>query len=68
MSRSSLSETGFFGVLILAFLFYNVQPASRPEPKDWTCFKTGIFSLCLFASSFTIWRSERRSTAAATAA
>jgi cytochrome c oxidase subunit 1/cytochrome c oxidase subunit I+III len=53
-----LSEAGFFGVLILAFLFYNANPQPGPGPKELNLFKTGIFSLCLFASSFTIWRSE----------
>ena len=53
-----LSEAGFFGVLILAFLFYNANPQPGPGPKDLNLFKTGIFSLCLFASSFTMWRSE----------
>lgn len=53
-----LSETGFFGVLILAFLFYNASPQPGPGPKDLNLVKTGLFSLCLFASSFTIWRSE----------
>ncbi|HEY3900202.1 MAG TPA: cytochrome c oxidase subunit I [Chthoniobacter sp.] len=53
-----LSEAGFFGVLILAFLFYNANPQPGPGPKELNLLKTGIFSLCLFASSFTIWRSE----------
>jgi cytochrome c oxidase subunit 1/cytochrome c oxidase subunit I+III len=53
-----LSEAGFFGVLILAFLFYNANPQPGPGPKELNLVKTGIFSLCLFASSFTIWRSE----------
>ena len=53
-----ISEAGFFGVLILAYLYYNsfVQPG--PNPRELSLLKTGIFSLCLFASSFTIWRSE----------
>ena len=53
-----LSEAGFFGVLILAYLFYNATPQPGPSPKELNLLKTGIFSLCLFASSFTIWRSE----------
>jgi heme/copper-type cytochrome/quinol oxidase subunit 3 len=52
------SETGFFGVLILAFLYFNATPHPGPSPKDLNLLKTGAFSLCLFASSFTIWRSE----------
>ncbi len=52
------SEAGFFGVLILAFLFFNATPQAGPGPKQLDLFKTGMFSLCLFASSFTLWRSE----------
>ena len=53
-----LSETGFFGVLILAYLYFNASPQAGPNAHDLNLLKTGIFSLCLFASSFTIWRSE----------
>jgi len=53
-----ISEVGFFGVLILAYLYYNATPRPGPSAHDLDLFKTGIFSLCLFASSFTIWRSE----------
>jgi heme/copper-type cytochrome/quinol oxidase subunit 3 len=52
------SEAGFFGVLILAFLFYNAGSHPGPSAKDLDLWKTGLFSLCLFASSFTLWRSE----------
>ncbi|MGI8891177.1 MAG: cytochrome c oxidase subunit I [Chthoniobacterales bacterium] len=54
-----LSETGFFGILILAFLYYNATPQSGPSAQELDLVKTGCFSLCLFASSFTIWRSEK---------
>jgi cytochrome c oxidase subunit 1/cytochrome c oxidase subunit I+III len=53
-----LSETGFFGTLILAFLYYNVQPQPGPSTKDLDLMRTLFFSLFLFASSFTLWRSE----------
>src|SRR5579862_1717013 len=53
-----VSEAGFFGVLILAYLFFNASPQPGPSAHDLDLLKTGIFSLCLFASSFTIWRSE----------
>jgi cytochrome c oxidase subunit I len=52
------SETGFFAVLILAYLYYNARPQPGPGAHDLNLLKTGVFSLCLFASSFTIWRSE----------
>jgi cytochrome c oxidase subunit 1/cytochrome c oxidase subunit I+III len=53
-----VSEAGFFGVLILAYLFYNATPKSGPGAQLLDVVKTSIFSICLFASSFTIWRSE----------
>ncbi len=54
-----LSETGFFGILILAYLYYNATPQPGPNAHGLDLVKTGFFSLCLFASSFTIWRSEK---------
>ncbi|MGA3172419.1 MAG: cytochrome c oxidase subunit I, partial [Chthoniobacteraceae bacterium] len=53
-----LSEAAFFGTLILGFLYFNLQPQPGPSAKDLDLARTLIFSLCLFASSFTIWRSE----------
>ena len=53
-----ISELGFFGVLILAYLFYNATSQSGPGARELDVLKTTIFSVCLFASSFTIWRSE----------
>jgi heme/copper-type cytochrome/quinol oxidase subunit 3 len=53
-----ISEAGFFAILIIAYLFYNVVPQAGPNAHQLDLLKTGIFSVCLFASSFTIWRSE----------
>jgi cytochrome c oxidase subunit I len=53
-----ISETGFFVVLILAYLYYHATPQRGPDWHDLNVAKTGLFSLCLVASSFTIWRSE----------
>ncbi|MEO6876391.1 MAG: cytochrome c oxidase subunit I [Opitutaceae bacterium] len=53
-----VSETGFFGVLILAYLYYNAVPPPGSNAHDLNVLKTGLFSLCLFASSATLWRSE----------
>jgi heme/copper-type cytochrome/quinol oxidase subunit 3 len=53
-----ISEAGFFGVLILAYLFYNATSRSGPGARELDVLKTTLFSICLFASSFTIWRSE----------
>jgi len=52
------SEIGFFGILILSYLYYNAQRPPGPGPNELNLPKTLIFSACLFASSFTIWRSE----------
>ena len=54
-----ISETGFFGALILSFLYYNVQPQSGPSAKDLDLMRTGFFSIFLFASSWTMWRAEK---------
>jgi cytochrome c oxidase subunit 1/cytochrome c oxidase subunit I+III len=59
MTAFVLSDMAFFGVLILAFLFYNFVPQAGPRAKDLDIMKTGIFSLFLFASSFTMWRCEK---------
>ena len=53
-----VSESGFFVVLILTFLYYNATHRPGPSAKDLDLLKTGIFSLCLFASSATMWRAE----------
>ena len=53
-----LSEAGFFMTLVLAYLFFYVHPQPGPTPKELDVPRTLIFSVCLFASSFTFWRSE----------
>ena len=52
------SEVGFFGTLILAYLYFYAQPQAGPGPKELDVPRTLIFSVCLFSSSFTFWRSE----------
>jgi cytochrome c oxidase subunit 1/cytochrome c oxidase subunit I+III len=52
------SEVGFFGVLILAYLYFYAHPQAGPGPKELDLPRTLVFSVCLFASSFTFWRSE----------
>ncbi len=52
------SEVGFFGTLILAYLYFYAHPQAGPGPKGLNVPRTLIFSVCLFASSFTFWRSE----------
>src|SRR3984893_13365432 len=52
------SEVGFFGTLLLAYLYFYAHPQAGPGPKGLDVPRTLIFSVCLFASSFTFWRSE----------
>jgi heme/copper-type cytochrome/quinol oxidase subunit 3 len=53
------SEAAFFGALILVFVYFNIRPPPGPNAKNsLELGKTAIFSLCLFASSFTLWRAE----------
>ena len=52
------SEVGFFGTLILAYLYFYAHPQAGPGPKELDVQRTLVFSVCLFASSFTFWRSE----------
>lgn len=52
------SEVGFFGVLILAYLYFYAHPHPGPGPKELDVPRTLLFSVCLFASSLTFWRSE----------
>lgn len=52
------SEVGFFGTLILAYLYFYAHPQAGPGPRELAVGRTLVFSLCLFGSSFTFWRSE----------
>jgi cytochrome c oxidase subunit 1/cytochrome c oxidase subunit I+III len=54
------SESAFFGVLLLVFVFFNARPPAGPSARSsLDLARTGIFSACLFLSSWTLWRSER---------
>ncbi len=55
-----LSETNFFLLLIIAFVYYHAYPG--PGPTAATALnpmRTGMFSLALFSSSATIWMASR---------
>src|ERR1700730_16345179 len=54
-----VSETGFFAALILAYLYFYARPQAGPGPRELDVPRTLVFTACLFASSFTFWRSER---------
>jgi heme/copper-type cytochrome/quinol oxidase subunit 3 len=56
------SETIFFALLILAYLYFQGVVAGGDGPTAASSLDplaTGLFSLFLFASSFTIWRADR---------
>jgi cytochrome c oxidase subunit 1/cytochrome c oxidase subunit I+III len=56
------SETGFFLILIIAFVFFNFR-SSAGGPSAASVLdvqKTAGFTVCLFASSGTLWLSEKR--------
>jgi hypothetical protein len=54
------SEATFFGCLIIAYIEYRYRSPSGPTPHDLDVPRTAIFSMCLFASSATIYLAERR--------
>ena len=54
-----ISETGFFAGADPGLSLLQRHPASPGRTRsELDLLKTGLFSLCLFASSFTIWRAE----------
>ncbi len=57
------SEAGFFLILIIAYVFFNFGVAGDATgPSAATVLdvkKTGMFTACLFASSGTLWLSEK---------
>jgi heme/copper-type cytochrome/quinol oxidase subunit 3 len=53
------SETIFFVGLIAAFIYYHYVPGYHANAhKALDPLRTGLYSIALFASSFTIWRAE----------
>jgi cytochrome c oxidase subunit 1/cytochrome c oxidase subunit I+III len=62
------SETLFFVALIAAFLYFHYVPDYRGSAhKALNPLRTGLYSIALFASSFTIWRAEASAKAGNTA-
>ena len=67
MSRSKLaaslfilSEANFFLILIIAYVYYHALPAGGPSAaSSLDPWRTGEFSLALFASSATMWMADR---------
>jgi heme/copper-type cytochrome/quinol oxidase subunit 3 len=55
-----LSEGFFFVMLIAAFVYYDAMLHLGPlDARALDRVKTGLYSLFLFSSSFTIWRAEK---------
>jgi heme/copper-type cytochrome/quinol oxidase subunit 3 len=55
-----LSEAVFFSLLILAYAYFrNMQIQGPTAATSLDPLVTGIFSLFLFSSSFTMWRAEK---------
>ena len=62
MTLFVISETVFFTVLIMAFVFYRQSPANAGGPTDFNSLDvavTGIYTACLTGSSLTYWLAER---------
>jgi cytochrome c oxidase subunit 1/cytochrome c oxidase subunit I+III len=55
-----ISEGFFFLLLIIAYLYYNYTLGSGPTASgSLDVGRTGLFTICLLASSVTLWRAER---------
>ncbi len=63
-----ISEAGFFAVLILAYVFFNLHAQAGPSAASTLdAKKTGAFTVCLLASSLTLHQAEKGLRAGATA-
>ena len=51
------SEAIFFSMLVAAYVYFHIGPQQGPGAADvLNPYKTGFYSVCLFSSSYTIWR------------
>ena len=51
------SESIFFIMLVAAFIYFHIGPQKGPGATELLSpFKTGFYSVCLFSSSYTVWR------------
>jgi cytochrome c oxidase subunit 1/cytochrome c oxidase subunit I+III len=61
MTSFLISEGVFFLMLILAYLYFNGYPMSGPTPTSTlNPQRTGIYTVCLLVSSFTIWLAGKK--------
>jgi cytochrome c oxidase subunit 1/cytochrome c oxidase subunit I+III len=55
-----VSEGFFFLMLVIAYLYFGRTPGAGPTAaSSLNVGRTALFTICLFASSFTVWRAER---------
>ncbi len=55
-----ISEATFFAFLIIAYVYFHVTLQTGPSAaSSLDVVKTGIFTVLLLASSFTMWRAEK---------
>ena len=54
------SEAFFFIMLLIAYIFYNFSQHPNTGSEWLDPLKTGVFTFCLLASSFTYWRAEKK--------
>ncbi|HEY3860452.1 MAG TPA: cytochrome c oxidase subunit I [Verrucomicrobiae bacterium] len=55
-----ISEGFFFLMLVIAYVYYNRTAGTGPTAaSSLNLRRTGVFTVCLFASSFTLWLAER---------
>ena len=66
VSAFIVSETGFFIILILSYVYFNLSTEAAAAALDVKT--TGIFTACLIASSFTFYIAERNLARGETAA
>lgn len=52
------SESIFFLLLLLSYVYFRAAGIYGPGANNLEVALTGIFSVCLFSSSFTVWRAE----------
>ena len=59
-----LSEAAFFAILIIAYVYFHSAVKAGPDAANsLDPMKSGIYTVFLLASSFTVWRAEKCVTA-----
>ena len=59
MALFLISEGAFFGFLIIAYVYFHGAVKTGPDAANSLHpLRTGLYTICLLASSFTMWRAE----------